>query len=107
MLLLMVLMLTIPALALAKSDVDEIVLEDGSVVTGRIVSETEDAVVVETESLGRVTLERSRIKAIHRAGEKRAGPTDPDHNSILLTPTPETMPKGSHYFRSYELLILH
>jgi len=107
MMILMVLVLALPALALAKSDVDEILLKDGNVVTGRIVSETDDEIVLETESLGRITLERARIERITRAGEKRAGLIDPDHNSILLTPTPETLPKGSHYFRSYELLILH
>ncbi len=33
--------------------------------------------------------------------------TDPDRNTILLGPTPETLPKGSAYFRNFELLILN
>jgi hypothetical protein len=88
-------------------EVDEILLRDGTVLSGTIVEEDDGKVVIDTESLGRITVERSRIKEIVRKGASHGLRVDPDRNSILLTPTCETLPKGDHYFRSFELLFLN
>jgi len=86
---------------------DEILLVDGTVLSGRIVAETETSVTIETASLGHVELSREQIRSISRAGEGPGLGGDPDFNSIQLTPTPATVPQGEHYFRSFELLILN
>ncbi len=101
-------------------------LTDGSVLRGRIVAETTDTVVIETVSVGRIRIDRTRIVSITYESET-GGPearvestpaptteipvadpsTDPDINSVMFGPTPETLPKGSAYFRNFQLLILN
>ncbi len=91
----------------ASERLDEILLKDGSILTGHILAEDSTEVVIEVEGIGRLEVPRDRIKDILRAGSRLGVRVDPDRNSILLTPTTETLPKGSHYFRSFELLFLN
>ena len=96
-----------PQTALADNRTDQILLKDGTVLTGRIVAEDETSVVIETVSMGRVELAREQIRSIHRAGSAYGVEVDPDRNSILLMPTPATIGKGEVYFRSFELFVLN
>jgi hypothetical protein len=87
-------------------------LTDRTVLPGRIVEETDDSVVLDHASLGRLEVARETIERIEyiagaEAGERRHWNTDPSRNSILLTPTPATLPKGTGYFRSIELLLIN
>ncbi len=91
----------------ASERLDEILLKDGSILTGHILAEDTIQVVIEIEGIGRLEVPRDRIKDILRAGSRLGARIDPDRNSILLTPTAETLPKGSQYFRSFELLFLN
>lgn len=88
---------------------DEIELRDGSILRGRIVEEVEGRIVIETQSLGRIEVKTDDVVRIVRGseGQRREGKFDPDVNSILLGPTPETIPQGSAYFRNFEILILN
>lgn len=86
---------------------DEILLKDDSIITGHILSEDENRIVIETAGLGRLTIDRARIKDIRRAGSMLGVRVDPDRNSIMLMPTPATLPKGDHYFRSFELFFMN
>ncbi|MCA9751885.1 MAG: hypothetical protein KC591_06815 [Gemmatimonadetes bacterium] len=92
----------------ATEELVELVLFDGTRVRGRIVSEAEEFVVVESDSMGRLLIDRSQIQAVNR---DIPGPTsppgwrrDPDANSLLLTPTSETLPRGDGYYRNFLLL---
>ena len=89
---------------------DEIELRDGSVLRGRIVEELPGSIVIETTSLGRIEIKTDAISRIIRGSERQQrqeAKFDPDVNSILLGPTPETIPRGSTYFRNFEILILN
>lgn len=86
---------------------DEILLQDGTILSGHIVAETDSSVTIETLSLGRVEVPRVQIQRLARAGMRFGVTDDPDCNSILLTPTPATVGKGDAYFRDFELLILN
>jgi hypothetical protein len=85
-------------------------LHDGTVLPGRIVDETEDSVVLEHATLGRLVVAREFIERIESTvvvDPRAHWKTDPSYNSILLTPTPATLPKGTGYFRSFELFFLN
>ncbi|MBM4118882.1 hypothetical protein FJ251_14330 [bacterium] len=87
--------------------VDEILLVDGTVLSGHIVAETDSSITIETASLGRVEVQRAQIQRLAKAGIRYGVADDPDCNSVLLTPTPATVGKGDAYFRNFELLILN
>lgn len=85
----------------------ELVLVDGTTVRGRIVSETDAAIVIESPSLGRVEIDRQRIRTVTYdidAPAATAWRDDPDGNSLLLVPTARTLPKGDVYYRNFLLL---
>lgn len=86
---------------------DEILLQDGTVLSGHIVAETDSSITIETTSLGRLEVPRAQIQRLAKAGIRYGVADDPDCNSILLTPTPATVGKGDGYFRDFELLILN
>jgi hypothetical protein len=98
----------------------EIRLSDGTLLRGRIASEDDGYVVVESELLGRLTIERVHVESVVEVEETslRSAPEasqhrddpgrrDPDRNTIMLGPTPETLPAGTAYFRNFELFILN
>jgi hypothetical protein len=86
-------------------------LVDGSTIRGVLIEEAAGHVVIETRTLGKLRIPREYIEAIVGADSTKAVPKprgfDPDYNSVLLGPTPETLPKGTSYFRSLEVLILN
>ena len=87
-----------------------VTLTDGSVLRGRIVSQDDETVILESPALGRLILRRSDIESIEMGtlGRVRELWTlDPDYNSVMLGPTPETLPRGTAYFRSFELILLN
>ncbi len=81
-----------------------ITLDDGSTVVGEVVSETETSLVLDTESLGQVTIARVRIREMEAGtGARSEARGDPDYNSLLLVPTSETLRKGDSYYRNFEV----
>ncbi len=86
---------------------DELLLKDGTLLTGTIISESEEFVVFESTSLGRLEISRDRIVSLAGPDDRYGALIDPDANSIMFCPTPETMEKGDGYFRNYELFFLN
>lgn len=86
---------------------DELELKDGTVLVGQILEETDDLVIIDTEILGRLEISRDQIKILRRAGKSDGRLIDPDQNSLMFCPTPATLPKGTGYFRSFELFFLN
>jgi len=86
---------------------DEILLLDGTILSGYIVAETDSSLTIETTSLGRIEVPRAQIQRLAKAGIPYGVADDPDCNSILLTPTPATVGKGDAYFRDFELFVLN
>lgn len=86
----------------------EIELLDGSTVRGFLVEEDESFVVIDSESMGRLRIDRGRIRTLTYDAVTHLPPagwrTDPDANSLLLVPTPETLPAGDTYYRNFLLL---
>jgi hypothetical protein len=64
-------------------------------------------VIFETTSLGRLEISRDRIAGLSGSDDVYGAVADPDANSIMFCPTPETMEKGDGYFRNYELFFLN
>lgn len=97
-----------PAQDAPDGPVAELILVDGSTVRGRILSETDSFILIDSPSLGRVQIDRQRIRAVtydvEGPPETRGWRDDPDGNSLLLTPTARTLPKGSAYYRNFLLL---
>ncbi len=86
-------------------------MEDGSVITGTVIDSSDTTYTIQTTTMGTVTVERSRIIDTEWLEEKqmkaklRGRPgEDPDYNSLLFMPTPETLPVGDYYYRNFELL---
>ncbi len=88
-------------------ELDEILLTDGNLLTGRLIEEHEDYVIFETDTLGRMEILRSNIERIARSGERAGVMVDPDYNSLMFCPTPATLAKGDSYFRDFELFFLN
>lgn len=96
---------------LTEPVITELRLTDGTTIRGTLVEETEGYVVIENRALGRLRIHREYIDVIRdEAGKEVATELqrfDVDYNSVLFGPTPETFPKGTGYFRSFELLFLN
>ena len=97
----------------AQTEVDHVVyLSDGTVLPGRIVEETDQTLVLQHATLGRLVIARESIDRVESFADPGEAATrhwnvDPASNSILLTPTAATLPKGTKYFRSYELFLMN
>jgi len=106
--LLILLLLRAPGWAqeIAGSDPPETLhLEDGTVLHGRTVEETPAEIIFDSESLGIIRIPRERI--VEKEEIITEYGVDPDVNSIMFCPTPETLPRGTGYFRSFELFFLN
>lgn len=86
---------------------DTIILDDGTRIEGTIVEENDESVVIENEILGRLVLSRSDIREMERPERGEYLRADRSVNSIMFCPTPVTLPKGSFYFRDFELFLLN
>ncbi len=60
-----------------SSQKDQLELKDGTVLVGKILEETDELVILESESLGRLEISRSQIKILSRSGEPRLGVPGP------------------------------
>ena len=91
--------------------VDELELIDGSVIRGQIESIDAKSIVIVTKLAGRLTIERANVREIRRSVDGVVPATrlfaDPDYNTVMLTPTPETLDAGDMYFRNFELFLIN
>jgi hypothetical protein len=91
--------------------VDELELDDGSVIRGQIESIDAETIIIVTRLAGRLTIERANVREIRRSVDGVAPATrlltDPDYNTVMLTPTPETLNAGDAYFRNFELFFIN
>ena len=90
-----------------EAPLDEVLLRDGTLLFGRVVSQDAATLVIETGSLGLVTLPMQSVAEIRGGRQGKSFSRDPDYNSIMFCPTPATLPAGSGYFRDFELFILN
>ncbi len=86
---------------------DQILLLDGTLIFGKIISEDDTTIVIETKNLGTLSLPQRKIAEIHRGKSGKTFRKDPDYNSIMFCPTPATLPTGANYFRDFELFFLN
>lgn len=86
---------------------DEVLLTDGTLLTGRILEEHADRIVFETDALGRLEIPRTNIVRLARGVERTGALSDPDYNSLMFCPTPATLARGDSYFRDFELFFLN
>ncbi len=96
------------ASTMAAAETQTIRLNDGTVLRGTVVSETDSTIVVNTEELGRVVVKRDRITTPVREETTRSRYTDADPigHTLVLIPTAFLPPQGSVVFRDFELLFL-
>lgn len=86
---------------------DEILLKDGNIIRGQILEETDEMVIIQTPSMGRMEISRDNIQRVAKSDATSGVFSDPDINTIMFCPTPATLPKGDAYFRDFELFILN
>jgi hypothetical protein len=83
-------------------------LTDGSVIYGRIVEETDQAVTVQTQAGVRVRLERGQIDRITlmqgRVVQGRVWPADPNRTRLFFGPTARAVGQGEGYLGVYEVV---
>lgn len=104
----LLLLLSIPAAAF-----EIIRLDDGTVIRGEVVSQTDSTIVMDSENLGRVTIKRKRIVSspvkdseFEPRSLTRKLDADPIGHTLVLMPTAFLPPQGSLVFRDFELLFL-
>ncbi|MBX3132265.1 MAG: hypothetical protein KF689_02605 [Gemmatimonadaceae bacterium] len=92
--------------AVAPDSVSEIRLRDGTVLIGRVVSETETTIVVLTRSGARVEVPVAQIvsrrETVARAGGE-VWPDDENGSRLFFSSTGRPVPKGEGYVSSYWL----
>lgn len=83
-------------------------LTDGSVIHGRIVEQSDQAVTVQTQAGLRVRLERGQIERITRLRGRvvagRVWPRDPNQTRLFFGPTARAVGQGEGYFGVYEVV---
>jgi hypothetical protein len=88
-------------------------LDDGTVIRGEVVSQTDSTVVMDSENFGLITIKRKRIVSSPVKDSEFDSPrvtakldADPLGHTLVLMPTAFLPPKGSIVFRDFELLFL-
>ncbi len=102
------LMCLIPPSIYAQTDIQVskeymIKLKDGGSITGKIVSENSQQIVVETTSMGRVTIQRSNIEQMTLLTESDAGKgwfPNPNPGKYLIGSSAIAPDKGSAYYQN-------
>ncbi|MDP8216134.1 MAG: DUF481 domain-containing protein [Candidatus Kaelpia imicola] len=61
---------------------DEIYLKNGDRVSGNINSETEESIIIETEAIGTITINRAFVDNIGRSGEIEETPFEPEEDKL-------------------------
>ena len=73
-------------------------LNSGASLKGELVEENDEFVIIESETLGKMTIQRSNIKDISKIDSSTGYMyNDPNHNTLFIMPSAETNPKGSSY----------
>ncbi len=101
-----VLYVLVAGLAGAAEATDKVVtveLRDGSRLVGRVVSEDDTSLKIETTGGLEVTVPRSSVVSMTAAGERSIG-VDPNYSRLMYAPTGRPLRKGDGYFSDYELL---
>lgn len=87
----------------------ELRLRDGSRAYGRIVSESDEEVVFETEAGVSITASRHQIVSLKQVdGVFKGGefqPADPNNTRLFFGPTGRALPKGQAYLGVYEFVM--
>lgn len=97
----------VPAPAPADS-VMEVRLRDGSVLIGRVESQTETQVVLMTRSGARVEIPRAEIISMRSVAVRANGevwPEDPNYTRLFFTSTGRALRKGEGYVASFYLFL--
>ena len=80
-------------------------LKSGESIQGVLVEENEDTITLRSETLGTMTIERSKIRDIVRIDNSTGFRyNDPNHNTLFVMPSAETNPEKTGYLSNYELL---
>ena len=92
----------------ADSSIVEVVLDDGSRFTGVVVSETAEALLLETSGGARVTVPKDRIRRRRAFAGRMVGGRllrdDPNRSRLLFAPTARPVGRGNGYVAVYEVL---
>lgn len=97
--------LTEAAAVQAGDRVVTVELRDGSRLVGRVVSEDDASLKVQTTSGVEVTVPRASVVSITGAGEGvSTRGTDPNYSRLMFGPTARPLRKGDGYFADYELV---
>jgi hypothetical protein len=97
----------VPAAAPADS-VMEVRLKDGSVLIGRVESQTETQVVLMTRSGARVEVPRAEILSMRSVAVRANGevwPDDPNLTRLFFSPTGRALRKGEGYISAFYLFL--
>ncbi len=97
----------VPAAVQADSTV-EVRLRDGSVLFGRVESQTEMQLVLITRSGARVEIPRSEILSLRAVAMRADGevwPEDPNYTRLFFTSTGRALRKGEGYVASFYLFL--
>jgi hypothetical protein len=93
----------------ATGPVQEIELTDGSRVVGRIVSSSDQRVVIETVGGVRMEVDPAQIRTMREVQGRVVGgalwPEDPNATRLFFSPTARAVPAGQGYFGVFELFL--
>jgi len=86
-------------------------LKDGTIISGEILAETNDMIIMETAHLGMLKISKDGIKELTRRERGTEGKyfglaKDPNATRAFLMPTGNTLPAGKGYIGDYELFFL-
>lgn len=86
----------------------EIQLRDGTILHGELIEKNDDSIVLEHRILGRLEIARADLLSLRDQEDAHSDwRSDPDRNTVMLSPTPQTIGRGKRYFRNFELFILN
>lgn len=99
---------TIPAPAAPADSLFEVRLSDGSVLYGRVLEQTPEELVVQTESGATVRVPRGQIASMEvlrgRVVRGQVWPEDRNTSRLFFAPTGRAVPAGDGYLGVYELV---
>lgn len=90
-----------------QTPLERIELQDGTVLIGTVLSETESIIQFRTRSDIEVTIPKAKITARLKVKEKQSAPiaetNDPNATRLLFAPTGKALQKGQGYFSVYQI----